>query len=279
MSNGAEANKDKPKPTTLYKFRSWSDEKHQRVLREGELWVPLAKDLNDPYDCCIPFRYDLMKRHELRQYLAKLVRGHITPKKPWSECDSLAEQMIERVGVYDPARKFDALQSLSVFHRASYAVLSLTGVVANPLMWSHYANCHRGFCVGINVPELEKVLNTFYDTKGVAFQHQWVQYFTNYPIITPSNNEDSDFEAYKKLFTAKSEHWDYEEEYRFVFGLMEAFALHLASPCFTDVILGSEMPQQHRDEIAAITKEKYPHAKLLQAKRKTLSFELEFVTL
>jgi len=43
-------------PTTLCKYRYWSDKYHKRIITESELFFSSPKHFNDPYDCGLPFR-------------------------------------------------------------------------------------------------------------------------------------------------------------------------------------------------------------------------------
>lgn len=65
----------------------------------------------------------------------------------------------------------------------------------NPMLWSHYADSHRGLCLEFEVPNkyLEKI--------------KYVKERLKYEGTI-------NFESMKGLLTAKFEHWSYEEEYR-----------------------------------------------------------------
>ena len=65
----------------------------------------------------------------------------------------------------------------------------------NPVQWSHYAEKHKGICMGFDIPKenLEKVNH-----------------------VTKRINCDStiDLEMMKKFLLTKFDHWAYEKEYR-----------------------------------------------------------------
>ena len=65
----------------------------------------------------------------------------------------------------------------------------------NPVLWSHYADHHRGLCLGFEVADniLEKV--------------RYVKERIRYPGTIDS-------EIMKKFLSTKFEHWSYEQEYR-----------------------------------------------------------------
>lgn len=63
----------------------------------------------------------------------------------------------------------------------------------NPVLWGHYADKHKGICLGFEVPRVEKV--------------DYVECRFPPPLIY---NE----EFMKKLLFTKFKHWEYEREYR-----------------------------------------------------------------
>lgn len=40
--------------TTLYKYRSWDDKDHKKLLTSQELWIASIASFNDPFDSCVP---------------------------------------------------------------------------------------------------------------------------------------------------------------------------------------------------------------------------------
>jgi len=76
-------------------------------------------------------------------------------------------------------------------------VFSLCEEANNNVMWSHYGNSHKGFCIGFNVTELFDVFKDSFLGK--------VSYHEEFPNINDIHN----------LNFIKSKEWEYEKEYRF----------------------------------------------------------------
>ena len=163
-----------------------------------------------------------------------------------------------------------------MWHRKNLAVLSLAGDYRSTLLWSHYADSFRGYCVGIDVNRLERLLVDRHKRSGVLFFSDWIQYKSAFPEIVPALDQRHRLDQILSLVTIKSDSWRYEEEFRFVFKRPGDYSVQLPPQCITDVILGPQMPPKHCEEISSIVNSRYPHAKVLQARRKPLSFELEF---
>jgi Protein of unknown function (DUF2971) len=71
----------------------------------------------------------------------------------------------------------------------------------NTLMWSHYADQHKGICIEFNSTE-------FIYNSGRILE---VEYSDNIKKIPPS-----DMENYEILFSSKSSDWSYEKEWRYI---------------------------------------------------------------
>ena len=68
---------DQKIPEFLYKFRRWANAYDQLILTKQRVWFASPADFNDPFDCRIPFRYDLMSNEDLRcRLMERLREGH-----------------------------------------------------------------------------------------------------------------------------------------------------------------------------------------------------------
>jgi Protein of unknown function (DUF2971) len=89
----------------------------------------------------------------------------------------------------------------------SIGLLCFSSFRDNPVQWSHYAEGHRGMCLGFDVPDS-------YVTK--------VEYAPNRPIADMTKlfaNEMSGREEIERWLSVKYEHWSYEQEWRAAFKL------------------------------------------------------------
>ena len=79
---------------------------------------------------------------------------------------------------------------------------------SNPVLWSHYADKHRGICLGFDVPDIHVHEVKYRITRlNPNLEHK------------PSRH-DRDTLAYK-LMTTKYKHWQYEDEVRLIFDLKD----------------------------------------------------------
>lgn len=81
---------------------------------------------------------------------------------------------------------------------------------SNEIMWAHYADSHRGFCIEYDLDILTKNLSPTFDIRSLID----VNYQENRPEIT---DEDTIDVIHKKAFGTKSLAWENENEVRLVF--------------------------------------------------------------
>ncbi len=266
------------KPQTLYKFRSWSDKNHRKLLTESKLWVPVATGLNDPFDCCIPFRLDLMSEEDFLERVVLNPPAGIEGSSI-AEVSEWAKPRIDEFLRRDPAQKEEVLLRLARSYSAFHGVLSFATIRDDPLLWPHYANCYEGFCVGFDYDRFNDFLDSFLDITGIPSPGRWIDYVEEMPVIAPTNNDGVDSDAYLRLLTVKSIRWEYEKEYRYVFSNWHDRELVFDASFVTEIILGSECSIEDRAAIRTFAQKRFPSATVFQAKKKPFAFELEFVPL
>lgn len=108
-----------------------------------------------------------------------------------------------------------------------YAVLSLTRTPLNPLMWSHYADSHKGMVIGIDT---EKAGLDSFENYTIPAQRGEMIYVNTVPkhinsidaeqLMRIGNPYDISWKSHeillKHAFLYKQLHWAYEEEVRIV---------------------------------------------------------------
>ena len=101
-----------------------------------------------------------------------------------------------------------------------FGILSMTEDCGSTLMWAHYANGHRGFCM-----EFGRTLNS------LLGDHAWtkpVSYWRLCPVLDNKNQWDQYLEAFgpdlEQLIFVKAEEWRYEREWRSVYRSVNCLA-------------------------------------------------------
>ena len=193
-------------PRILYKYRDWTNDFHQRLLTEGEIYFPSFNQLNDPFDGAIPFRYPpeqltpenmFLKMREITRY----------EHPDWNE-QQIHEYNFDfhQKELYRDDRHWAEMQEETKQEaNQKFGVLSLAKRCDNYLLWSYYSNAHSGFCIGLNVEALRQHL------KGTTLGA--IVYQDDLPLIDLFGDHN---EMVLKWFFTKGSHWCHEEEYRIV---------------------------------------------------------------
>jgi hypothetical protein len=255
-------------PKTLYKYRSWDDKNDRRMLWHNEIYFASPSELNDPHDCRIRLRYDLMPVAEQIDLVVQHLNA-IEPGLDEEEHRRRAENMV-RTGFFTNL-------DWSSWERETereMGVFSLTGLRNQTQMWSYYANSHRGLCVGLDVLAMKRFLDDLYAGDHVFVYDLFeVGYLHEYPELIP--NGESHERDFRYQMTKKAGTWKHECEYRYIMQDVSDRVVHLPSDVITEVILGCWMSKADRQEIINVLKMRASKLRLFQAKPKKDDFGLD----
>lgn len=236
-------------PSIVYKYRNWIDNNHKDVLLKNQLYFSSPKDFNDPFDCTITPNLSLLDSEEkVRQYAHQL-RDDNEKTFPKSQVEDLVQRLL-----INRKKEQEFLNQLYFEGRADYyGVLSLTEKWNNILMWSHYADCHRGFCVGY---WLQKFKNQNIFSGGL------VDYPKNddFPVFDPLH-EDITTDFFTQSHS-KGKDWCYEDEYRLlnVFypskATKEDRTVVIPDNFFAEIVIGINASEETTNEILNLAKRK-----------------------
>lgn len=188
-----------------YKYLPF-DEGSLKVITEGTIKFSCPLDFNDPFDCLPCFDMDSIEGLRLSRYsdLGKQIQQikpatRIQNRSKWKQ--SLRNQV--QSGDF-----FRGLQS-------EMGVLCLSKNPLNTLMWSHYADFHRGFVVEFRIPFYSRdMVVRIQAARGERIIPHPITYSSTRPTVG-INIKDKHQLSEDLLFT-KSEQWRYEEEHRAV---------------------------------------------------------------
>jgi Protein of unknown function (DUF2971) len=96
----------------------------------------------------------------------------------------------------------DAFQKNKDDLSKKYGLICFSSKWDNPVMWSHYADRHKGVCVGFDVPD-DQLFKVQYRRERLAA----------FPVMGEGTQEQK-MEFMKAFLATKFAHWRYESEYR-----------------------------------------------------------------
>jgi len=226
----------KSDPKILYKYRSLSGDNFKfthDIFMKNELYFPHPDQINDPFDCKIPFSLESITREMLIKFvkISNLEPLQIKEVKRYIE-DSPMSELIKD------------LREAPETHR-NVGILSFSQKYLDILMWGHYADSHKGICIAFDYNELS---SAFRD-KQIACGG------VNYPPANTCpkwNPFDVDVEAganIEKVYFTKSIDWEYEEEWRVMF-LKHGGTLQKIKPnAIVSVYLGCQIAEGDEETV------------------------------
>jgi hypothetical protein len=122
---------------------------------------------------------------------------------------------------------------VSNYIRQGYSVVSLAGDVASVLMWSHYSQEHKGFCIEYNLSGTEFGRLCY----PVIYRKKLLD-ATRYMFKKDPTDFNNLFPIYACIL--KSDEWSYEREWRIVLPAGTPYAIdQISMPKPSAIILGA----------------------------------------
>ncbi len=126
---------------------------------------------------------------------------------------------------------------------------------ANTVMWAHYANYHKGFCVKYCIP------SSFTMTKpeeGRILMLMPMSYTERFPLMDCGEINDS--LTFKEAFFTKQKTWEYEHEHRLLYfdkqGSPDFPTPQLPKGCIKAIYIGVKCSEENKNNIFKAIKNK-----------------------
>ena len=260
-------------PKYLYKYADWGNEYHQWLLSATAVYFASPRRFNDPFDSSVLPNFGLRTDEEWRTG-CKTVEERKNPSLGEEEVDKQAEKNFRERMWEDPDNIRNAYENAYKDVCKRFGIFCLSKTKGNLLLWSHYADQHRGFCIGYDRRALQSSLHLSNPAVGLCK----VNYATHYPSLHPDklSNEEQGLQT----LTTKFVDWQYEQEYRFILvrqpGRDDPREYPIDRRALHSVILGLGMSDEHKQQIKEVLRQQLRHVRLFQARKSLYEFGLEF---
>lgn len=264
------------RPKSIFKYRC-NDQRSRGNLERDLVWICSPTSYNDPFDSSLSVTAQLLTRtvilEGVKEFIDRELASKVAPEKmdtilhaphPALALQELIMTEMDEVPFESRAQFQSDLaaqlhtweevfaKTLPGSHKNSLKVCSFSATQFSIIMWSHYSNHHRGFCIE-------------YDTAALAPENLFVRML--YPVIYSEQLFDAttyylaairNQNKFNILFPAlaalyKSPEWSYEKEWRLVIPanlVREASPWRVPAP--KRVYLGSRMPEEEKKPILEI---------------------------
>lgn len=241
---------EKEKPKYLYKYRPINIHTLNLII-SNEAFYSSPVDLNDPFDCNIIPQIDYTNLKKFAE--ARRNEGSITQK----EYDDLLENP-EMIMEYGFKETIDNI-------RNNLKIFCLSEINNSVLMYSHYADSHKGICFEFSV-------------SNDPFFHylDYVRYTNNVPVFHGFNDDIKLIHRELKEIEVltKSCLWSYEKEWRIITD-NSSNVLKFSPNIISSIIFGYQTSNNNKLLIKNIVMKRSPLIQLMEAVKKEKSFDLE----
>ncbi len=230
-------------PGKLYWYRSLAGERKEwarEVIVESKIYMAAPEDYNDPFEFGCRFDFKAPREHKIAFFKARAM-----------EIEGLQEEDAERKAqmMATPPhsmseREHEAHMEGAITSddfRRTTGVLSLTELDRHPLMWAHYADAHHGICL-----EFDTTVAEGSNPLAAALQ---VNYQADFPVLRFFY--DGDVELVNASALAKSDHWQYEKEWRVVVAHGARRKMRPPPGVLTGITLGARISSNDQAEVCS----------------------------
>ena len=239
------------KATSIFKYRDFSKTSLELLINK-ELWFAKPDTLNDPFECQMLFP----------DVLESIWRHHSMDDSEKIKIEEGLEEQLRETGI-----------------------CSFSQTRQNQLMWAHYADEHKGFCIGFDESKLKATSERFH-SQIVEYQSQLPYKGIIRRIKECEKNPPADRtlqnsahaiagDILSSIIGIKYTNWEYEKEVRLIrfrFG-----ALKFCPSTVVSIAFGLRM--EERDKITIkklLSGSEWQHLLWFQAKKQPDKFGLEF---
>lgn len=258
---------------SLYKFKSFDTDGYYKEILNNILYFPSPNQLNDPFDCKIPTRYDLLSKNE---YFKKAVNLEISlnPQLKRREIRKNAFEIAKKFRRENKKYPEQVIRRLANYVDNTLGIFSLSEKKDNILLWSHYADCHKGFCVEFDFFMLKNLFDIEYINLHKLCLLENIVYKTELPIIHPVKNTEE--ERLRMAFLTKAKDWEYEAEWRIIYEKGSRKKEVISPNIIKNIYFGILSSEENIKESVEILKISNPSMGIYKAIKKKDEFGLEF---
>lgn len=263
-------------PSTIYKYRDWSKQYHQKIITENEIWFAHPFELNDPYDVRPPHNIiDNIDdwpafRRKLEQAGRNIERG-ISEEEFQQLVDERFIKAKQDIRGYFLGNRKEYILKEENYDRLGVFSCCISGL--NEAMWAHYGNNHCGFAIGFDALQLMKAIRYYWGF--VEYNDSPVEIDLN---LFEINNEQHQLKILNKELFQKATKWSMEEEFRFVtasIGITRQRACQFPVECLSEILIGANTSEEVLHSIVQNATLKRPNIPIYKVARKMDSYGFE----
>lgn len=275
-------------------------------LERGQFYLNHHEAFNDPYECMCKIHMGFPKLADRSERLMSVLNA-------WGFCDFDDEAVVECYEEY--AESLEPGEPIITDFIDNARITCFSARPDNLLMWGHYANGMRGFCLEVDEGALlgnndaASIYRVIYadkpatiDASVLAVLYDQLEYHRNaaweVKVLADFHGIDKTGEIegyrewyladldrvhsiYQKMLATKPVAWKYEEEIRLIVRASncgkEGVQFSYPSQAIRSVILGWKISSEDERKVIDVVRRKYPMIPIRKVVANHGSFELEIV--
>ena len=192
------------KDKKLYRFRSINPNRPElvsRIFTHNELYFSSTRDLNDPWESKPHIYVGNLSDPEYKKIYIETFRNWMINNDPSKDPKDVTKWLES----HSQEKANDLVtQIMQDYHNSllNQRLCCFSSSCLHPLLWSHYSNSHRGFCL---------IFDASTEEFGSALK---VKYQSNYPSLEITDSDPS--RNLHVIVLTKAEFWSYEDEFRLI---------------------------------------------------------------
>jgi len=262
------------KEKRLFKFRSVDRNRESRtsnIFTCNELFFASPPQLNDPWESQPQFTIENINDPNYRTRFVEHMSKIMLEEKPRDNKEEVKDWLQNLPA--EQVEQYTAEQEKIVHSKwmNESRIYSLSATNSHPLLWSHYADSHSGYCL---------VFDASTDIFGNAMK---ITYLDDYPSIDILDNDND--RLLRTSILSKARFWTYEEEYRLVSmepNIQDVLPVknniwHYPKELLIGVVFGCRMGKEDRDWIIKFLEEARKNVQLMEAKKNEYHYSLDII--
>ena len=236
-----------PQITKIYKYRDFTS-RSLNMLANNELYFANSGSFNDIFDCRARKEFEFKDDEDFVNKWTPLEASH------QNISIQNARSFVEHIVKNDHSKEKYIREKSEMFQKLvlqSFGICSFSEISNDILMWSHYSDSHKGFCIEFNrSPE-----NMLAHANPIDYPEDDEFPYINY-WLGPKN--EAQLDEVKIIITTKSKHWKYEKEWRivnrpqFIDEHYRGHTVEYSDEMISGIIFGSRMDSKARTTIKNI---------------------------
>lgn len=222
------------------------------MLINSEAWYAKPESYNDPFDG----EFEIAEELTIDEYLKLFLS--VDPRDPkYTDYKSI---VASEWGKNQPRDAINSVKTFLPIYK-NIGSICLSRNSDSILMWSHYADKHKGLVVEFDIPSDTPILPVVYENKLTPRQIQDVYGCTQNGFIPVAFSKHTD--------------WEYEEEWRIA--VDQGNRIGPLPGAIRSILFGLRMTEDAKRTIYDVTKKKYLHLSYKIAIRRGRDIALDFV--